>query len=294
MKRRYYLFGILLALLTTALPPKRAVAKAPLTVFVSIAPQKYFVEQIAKGLVDVQVMVQAGASPHIYEPRPQQMVALSKAKLYFAIGIEFEKANLKKIVSTNPQIKVIHTDQGIKKIPMANHEHGNDEEDHDHGILDPHIWLSPPLVKMQARTILNALQKAVPSKGPVFESNYHQFVSSIDELDGQLKKTFAGKKGLAFMVFHPSWGYFAQAYGLKQIPIEMEGKNPKPALLKELITHAREKNIKVVFVQPQFSSRSAKLVAREIGGQVVFADPLAEDWMANLRAVAGKFEAALR
>jgi zinc transport system substrate-binding protein len=96
------------------------------------------------------------------------------------------------------------------------------------------------------------------------------------------------------MVFHPSWGYFAHAYGLKMVPIEIEGKEPKPAQLRELIEHARENGIKFVFVQPQFSARSAKLIAGEIGGQVVFADPLAEDWADNLRGVARKFETALR
>ncbi len=109
-----------------------------------------------------------------------------------------------------------------------------------------------------------------------------------------MKKIFAGKTGLQFMVFHPAWGYFASAYGLKQVPIEIEGKNPKPAQLKELIEHARESGVRVVFAQPQFSTKSAELVAREIGGQVAFADPLAEDWIANLREIAGKFHEALK
>jgi zinc transport system substrate-binding protein len=281
------------------------------SVFVTIAPQKYVVQQICKNLVGVQVMVPPGADPHTYEPKPKQMVAISKAKLYFAIGIEFEKANLKKIVSTNPRLKVVHTDQGIEKIPMAAHHHHDEEEDHnrngghheegehgeshdDHGGLDPHIWLSPPLVKVQARAILSALQEIDPSHRNVYSANYKDFVSRIDELDAELRKTFAGREGLEFMVFHPAWGYFAHAYGLEQVPIEVEGKNPKPAQLKELIKHAREKGIKVIFVQPQFSAKSAEIVAREIEGQVVFADPLAEDWMANLRDVADKFKEALR
>ena len=96
------------------------------------------------------------------------------------------------------------------------------------------------------------------------------------------------------MVFHPAWGYFDDAYGLQQVPIEIEGKDPKPAQLKSLIQHARESDIKVIFVQPQFSTKSASVVAREIGGQVVLVDPLAENWMANMREVAAKFKAALR
>jgi zinc transport system substrate-binding protein len=304
-----------------AIPNASAIDK--IGVFVSIVPQKFFVEQIGKDLVDVHVMVKPGADPHIYEAKPQQMVAISKSQLYFAIGIEFEKANLKKIVSTNPKMKVIHTDHGIEKLAMAAHHHHDDaggyhegehhkegDRDHEkgenHGAaehkkdhheqigLDPHIWLSPPLVMVQARNILTALQEADPAHHAVYEVNYKAFITMLVDLDGELRSVFAGKQGLQFMVFHPAWGYFAHAYGLKQVPVEIEGKEPKPVQLKELIQHARENKIKVVFVQPQFSTKSAKLVAREIGGQVAFADPLAEDWKANLQEVADKFQSALK
>jgi zinc transport system substrate-binding protein len=287
------------------------------------------VQQIGKDLVDVQVMVLPGASPATYEPKPKQMADLSKTKIYFAIGVPFENAWLGKIAAANPNMRVVHTDHGIEKLAMAAHHHHDDDEgehheegkanehhgedehdhdkrvntmgntgqvhdDHEHAGLDPHIWLSPPLVKIQARTILAALQEADPAHRSVYEANFKEFTAQIDQLDADLKKTFAGKKGLQFMVFHPAWGYFAHAYGLKQVPIEIEGKDPKPAQLKELIQHARENGIKVVFVQPQFSTKSAELVAREIGGQVAFANPLAEDWMANLREVADKFQRALK
>ena len=208
-------------------------------------------------------------------------------------------------------MKVVHTDHGIQKIPMASHYH-HDEDAHRkkaeiheaespvkadrHGqvILDPHIWLSPPLVMIQARTILTALQEADQAHRSVYEANYQQFISELLDLDAELKDIFKGKLGLQFMVFHPAWGYFAHAYGLKQVPIEIEGKEPKPAHLKELIQHAREKDIKVIFVQPQFSAKSAKLVAKEINGEVAFVDPLAEDWSANLREVANQFKSALK
>ncbi len=282
-------------------------ASGKVAVFVSIAPQKYFVQQIGKNLVDIQVMIQPGADPHTYEPKPKQMVAITKAGLYFALGIEFEKARLKKISRANPKMKVVKTDQGIQKIPMAAHhhrdekgehhaetEHGQDKDYHALRGLDPHIWLSPPLVRKQARAILTALQEIDPAHRSAYEANYQTFVSEITDLDAELKNIFAGKHGLQFMVFHPSWGYFARTYGLKQIAVEIEGKEPKPAQLKELIEHTREKNIKVIFAQPQFSARSAELIAREIGGQVVFADPLAEDWADNLRKVAQQIKVELR
>jgi zinc transport system substrate-binding protein len=264
-----------------------------LSVFVSIAPQRYFVQQIGRELVDVHAMVPPGADPHTYEPKPRQMVSLATAKLYFAIGIEFEAARLTKILSTNPQIKVVHTDQGIQKISMtAGHHHSEDQ--HDRSGRDPHIWLSPPLVMMQARTILNALQEVDPINRSSYEANYKTFMAELVDLDADLKKIFADRQGLRFMVFHPSWGYFARSYGLVQVPIEIEGKSPKPAHLTELIENAREKNIKIVFVQPQFSSKIAELIAREIGGEVAFVDALAENWSENLREVANKFEAALK
>ncbi len=147
---------------------------------------------------------------------------------------------------------------------------------------------------IQAHTIFVALQKADPLHSSDYEANYKALVSEISELDAELENIFSGTHGLQFMVFHPSWGYFADTYGLKQIPLEIEGKNPKPAQLKELIEYANQNDIKVIFVQPQFSAKSAGVIARQIGGQVVFADPLAEDWAVNLRKVAREIRAALR
>ncbi|MGD9172556.1 MAG: zinc ABC transporter substrate-binding protein [Desulfobacterales bacterium] len=274
-------------------------AASPVPVFVSINPQKYFVQQIGKNRVRVHVMLPPGASPATYEPRPRQMAVLSKTKMYFAIGVPFENTWLEKIAAANPGMTVVHTDGGIEKIPMATHHHAEDEAHHEAGTqghrgLDPHIWLSPPLVKIQARTIMNALQNMDPSHQAAYQNNYQLFVAEIDRLDNELKAIFAGKRGLRFMVFHPSWGYFARTYGLKQLAVEIEGKDPKPAQLKELIEHAREKDVNIIFVQPQFSTRSARLLAKEIGGQVAVADPLAEDWLGNLRNVANKFRAALK
>lgn len=324
---------LFLLILAFILSVGSANAGEKLSVFVSIVPQKYFVQQIGKDMVDVNIMVKPGASPATYEPKPRQMAELSKAKLYFSIGVPFENAWLEKISAANPNMKVVHTDHGIEKIAMAEHHHGEDENNHgshkgehheedhyqekehhdgthegehhnekahedegyhDHNGLDPHIWTSPALVKIQTKTILNALQAADPSNKKVYEANYNSFAAKIEALDKELRQIFAGKKGLQFMVFHPAWGYFAHEYGLKQVPIEIEGKDPKPAQLKELIEHAKAEDIKVIFVQPQFSTKRAEIVAKEIGGQVAFADPLAADWVANLRMMAKNFKDALK
>ena len=269
-------------------------------IFVSIVPQKYFVQQISKNIFNVEVMVKPGASPATYEPKPSQMTKLSSSLAYLAIGVPFEKVWLEKISAVNPEMKVVHTDAAIDKIAMAEHhpdEGGRDDvvdqhgkKHHGHGVLDPHIWLSPVLVKKQAKAILEALKSLLPEQASFFDANYLAFIKKIDGLDLELRQAFAGKKGMQFMVFHPSWGYFAKEYGLEQIAVEMEGKSPKPAQLQKLIHHARENKIEVIFVQPQFSRKNAKVVAREIGGKVITADPLAEDWFTNLRDVAAKFQ----
>ena len=293
------------------------------SVFVSILPQKYFVEQISSGLINVNVMVKPGASPATYEPKPSQMTQLASSRLYFAIGVPFELAWLDKIASASPEMTVIHTDSGIEKHAMAAHHHDADDhkpEIHDHDTyrheaqvnelhahetynngeppidetLDPHIWLSPPLVKIQAKTILAALKKTDPQNSSFYETNFKNFIQRIDKLDQSLSSLFNDKKGMKFMVFHPSWGYFAKAYDLIQIPIEIQGKNPKPAQLGKLINLARAQQINIIFVQPQFSTKSARLIAKEIHGRTIFADPLAEDWLGNLETVAQNFKEAVK
>jgi len=276
-------------------------------VFVSILPQKFFVEKVGDDLVDVIVMVEPGADAHSFEPKPQQLVALSKARIYFSIGIEFEKVWLKRFKATNPKLRVVQTDSGIKKIPMKTpydlnhrrkeHRHSKDAShrgDDPHKFGDPHIWLSPPLVIIQAQNIRDGLIDIDPVHAPVYKANCEKFIAELNDLDKELRSIFEGKKALQFMVFHPSWGYFAQTYNLKQVPVEAEGKDPKPAELQDFIQHAREHEIKIIFVQPQFSASSAKVISKAIGGQVAFVDPLAENWDENLREVARKFKAALR
>jgi zinc transport system substrate-binding protein len=274
-------------------------ANDKLTVFVSIVPQKYFVQRIGKDLIDVHVMVKPGNSPHTYEPKPKQMAALSKSKIYFSIGVPFEKAWLKKISSANPEMRVVPTDDGIEKLPVAAHQHeeeGYHEETKKHaeGGLDPHIWTSPTLVMVQARNIMYALQQVDPAHISIYGVNYRSFISELVNLDIDLVNTFAGQRSRKFMVFHPSWAYFAKAYGLEQIPIEIEGKAPKPAQLMDLINHAREHKIKTVFVQPQFSTKGAKRIADEIDGYVIIADPLAENWHKNLMEVAKSFTVSMQ
>ncbi len=277
---------------------KTTYAGSVMPVYVSIVPQKYFAEKIGGALIDVSVMVQPGASPATYEPKPRQMVTLSKTKIYFAIGVPFEKVWLKKIAAANPKMRIVNIQEGIIKIPMETHRKHEEEHQkrtYNHVVKDPHIWLSPTLVKIQARNILDALVVMDQANQSVYEAGYKQFIIEIKNRDAELKGIFAGKrKAMEFIVFHPSWGYFAGEYGLKQIPVEIEGKDPKPSDLQRLIKHAKKLGVKVIFVQPQFSAASASVIAQAIDGQIAFADPLALNWTDNLRQVAAKFKATLR
>jgi zinc transport system substrate-binding protein len=273
---------------------------AKVHVVVSIVPEKYFVEKIAGDLADVTVMVKPGASPATYEPKPSQMKAVAKADLYFAIGVPFEKAWLPRFAAQNPRMKIVDITRGIRKVPMASHEHGYRESEIgkrkniQHSIfniqhsLDPHVWLAPPLVKILARNIARALETQDPSHRDIYEKRLVRFEKELDTLDRKLRAILRPCKGRAMMVFHPSWGYFARTYGLKQIPIEMEGKEPKPKMLQHLIREAKENGVETLFVQPQFSKRSAEVIARSIGATLVEADSLAPDWERNLLESAQK------
>ena len=284
---------------------KTSEAADKIPVFVSILPQKYFVEKIGGEFVDVNVMVPPGSNPETYEPKPRQMAGLTKAKVYFSIGVPFEAIWLKKIAAVNPEMAISETDAGINKIDMeSNHQHSDissktadkDKHQHDiHGIKDPHIWTSPSMVKIIARNIYQTLVKINPENRKLFDLNLNKFIDEISMLDKEIKDLFSKKDNAAsFIVFHPAWGYFAKEYGLVQVPIEIEGKNPKSGQIQKVIALAKESGIKVVFVQPQFSVQSAEAVAKEIDGEVVFADPLAFDWAANIRMHAEKFSMALK
>lgn len=257
-----------------------------LTVTVSIVPQKYFVERVGGGRVDVNVMVLPGNNPATYEPRPEQLTALSESAAYFSIGVPFEDAWLEKIAAANAGMVMVDTAAGIERMPM--------EVDHGHGEgpLDPHIWLSPELVKVQAQNIADALAKLDPAHGDEYRANLEVFIADIDELEADIKETLAGASS-KFIVFHPAWGYFAHDFELEMIPIEIGGQEPSAQELAHLIEEAQAEGIRVIFAQPEFSTEDAETIAQEIGGEVLLVSPLAEDWLGNLTRVADTFAEVL-
>ena len=272
---------------------------------VSILPQKYFVEKITKDKFEINVMVQPGSSPHTYEPKTSQMKALAASKVYFSTGVSFEHVWLDKFKKNAKKTLFVDLSNGIEKLAMAEHEHHDEEEHeehkdehkaHDHDEhkheakdnhdgedgLDPHIWLDPILVKIQAKNIYDTMLKVDAQNADFYKENYEQFIKELDELDANLKTILAPFKDKAFMVFHPSWGYFAKRYDLEQISIEIEGKEPKPNELVELIEEAKKHDIKIVFVAPQFSQKSAKTISKNINANVVEIDPLSDNWKESM------------
>lgn len=270
------------------------------TVTVSIMPQKYFVEQIAKDFLNVNVMVPAGASPHTYEPKPAQMKALSQSDAYFRIDDGFEKVWLSKLQSLNAKMTVVNTAEGIEKIAMAEHHHEGEQhnaqgaKEDDDGGLDPHIWTDPILVKIQAQNIFSALVTLYPAQADAFKKNYEAFCASLDALDASIRQTLSSIQNRKFIVFHPSFGYFAKRYDFEQIPVEISGKEPKPAELANLIKEAKEENAHIVFVSPQFSKKSAETIAKQINGKTLTIDPLAYEWKENLLKIAQIFQSELK
>ena len=232
-------------------------------------------------------MVGAGASPHTYEPKPAQMKMLSSSDAYFSIGDGFEKAWLPKFKSSNPKMVVVDSIKGVEKIAMANHHHEGEKSGHEE--LDPHVWLDPILVKVQAKNIFDALCTLYPLHVKAFEQNYHEFISTIDTLDLTINDTLKEVKNRSFIVFHPSFGYFAARYHLEQIPVEVSGKEVKPSELATIIKEAKEEGATVVFVSPQFSQKSAQIIAKEIGGKILTIDPLSEKWHENMLNIAKVF-----
>jgi len=260
-------------------------------VFVSIVPQKYFVEKIGGKYVEALPMVRPGDNPHNYEPKAQQMAELSRAKAYFAIGVPFENAWLPKLVAVNPKMAMIHTEANIVKMTMSDHASNNGK--HADEALDPHIWLSPRLVKIQADHILQGLIAVLPQHADEFKHNYQNFITELEKLDQDLTGLFKQTQGKRIMVFHPTWGYFCQDYGLIQIPIEVAGKEPKAAQVWKLVAEAKKEKIDVIFAQPEFSAKSARFIADEIGAKLIFAGALDENWEKNLRTIAAQFKATL-
>lgn len=270
--------------------------KMKLSVFVSVLPQAYFLERIGGDHVDIELLVGEGQSPATYEPTPKQMAKLATAKAFFCIGVPVERGVLRKIGQSHKNLLIVETQKGItyRYLDAHHHDHSKAHATEGNKMPDPHIWMDPKLVKIQARNIYDALSRLDPVHQQEYAANLQAFQMDMDLVDARIARSLAPLKGRKMYVFHPAFGYLADAYGLIQVPIEIEGKEPSAKQLAKLIGQAKQDGVKVIFVQPQFSARSAKTVAKAIGGAVVPINPLSRDYISNLDRIVSSVDEGLR
>ena len=267
-----------------------ATAEAKTLIFVTVPPQAFLVQRIGGDAVEVHTLVGKGQDPHTFEPTPRQAAALAGANLFFTVDIPFEKQLAAKVAASNRNLKIVDTTKGIARLQLTepdHHEaHGNE--------ADPHLWLATNNLRIMADNMAAAMVAAMPERKEAMQTNLATLQREISDLNKRLATTLAPHRGKTFYVFHPAFGYFANAYGLRQKAVEISGKSPTPRQLTALVRQAREDRVHTIFVQPQFDSKSAATVAQAINGAVVPIDPLDQDVLRNLAAIAAAIEQSLK
>lgn len=268
-----------------------------LHVFASIPPVAYFAERIGGAHVRVSVLLKPGENPHSYEPTPRQIMELGGADIYLRLGMPFENQLIDRLYTGDDISKVVDVDKGITRRQMvAHHDHIDEftESESRAPEPDPHTWLSPRLIKVQARTITEALSRINPSNRDHYKTNLAMFLTEIDSVHRIIETVLKPHHGRSFYTFHPAFGYLADEYGLVQEAVEIEGKSPSPRALKRLVENARNEGVRIIFVQPQFDDKSARAVAQAINGAVIPMDAMKKDVLDNLCRMAEKIDLALK
>lgn len=268
-------------------------------IVVSILPLAEFVEKVAGDDVEITVMVPPGASPHAYEPKPDQLVKVSQANMYIKVGtpIEFEISWMDKIFAMNKTMQIVDASAGIDLLNLQqphDHEAADLETDHESARVDPHIWLSPANAEIIIENIYNGLVTLNPSAKQMYFDNKKAYLTELANLDKTIEQKLRHKTNRRFLVYHPSWTYFAHRYFLEQIAIEHEGKEPTVRGIQSVINQAKDHGIKVVFASPQFNMHNAQIIAREIGGKVILISPLEKEYINNLMALTDSLNEALK
>jgi len=265
----------------------------PISIYVSIGAHLDFCQQIGAERVSVNLALAPGKSPATYAPSPREVQLLSQARLYFKVGLPFETALLAKLKALPHTPKIIDTQAGITLHPMQSNSPGFGHA-HRHLGLDPHTWLDPKLALRQATTIYTTLSRIDPDGKNIYTNNYNILKDKLQSLDNALKSSFAPFANRTIFVYHPAFGYFARAFGLHQVSIEIAGKKPKARELANFIKTARAEKIAALFVQPQFDQQSADKVAQVVGCAVVRIDPLATKYCQNLKFIAASVQKTFR
>lgn len=262
--------------------------ECPPTVLVSIPPYKYIAERIAGDTLKTLLLLPPGADPHSFEPRPRQIVEASCAKLWFQVGEGFEKRVQDSLKGHRPDLVSIDLRNGMDLIsigPDEAHAHCG----HSHDCYDPHLWLSPKIMKRQAAIIADALANTYPEHRTLYWANLRQLQIELDELYFSIQEILEPLQKRIILVSHPAYAYFCRDYKLQQISIEFEGKDPSPKHVTQILQKARSADIHTVFVQVQHSSKGARLIANQLGAKVVELDPLSENYIENMRYIARSF-----
>jgi zinc transport system substrate-binding protein len=261
-------------------------AGAELTVMVSIPPQIEIVERVGNGEVTVEALIPPGRSPATYEPSPRQLATLAGADLLIPVGIPFERQVVRRVAAIAPGLTICPATGGDEQ-PDAAPAAAGDADDHGHGRgPDPHFWLDPMLALEHAETVCGCLCTAAPERCATFKAGLQAYRRELEEVDRVIARELAPLRGRTLLVFHPAIGHFAARYGLRQLAIEHDGKEPTGRHLGEVIEQARALDVRVIFVQPEFAGTSVRAVAEAIGARTVALDPLAPDLAANLRQIA--------
>ena len=260
---------------------------------VSILPQKYFVEMLAGDQYEVNVLVPPGSSPASYDPTPKQLRDLNKSEFYLKMGhLGFEKAWMESIKKNHKDMKIIDLATGCSLIQgeESEEEHAAHGHDHSHAGIDPHIWMSPKSALILAENTAKAITRFDPACQDLIQQNLDSLKAIISELDRDFQAMTDKMENKKFIIFHPSLTYLARDYGLEQIPMEYEGKEPSAAYMKELIDKAKSENIKIVFIQKEFDQDNARQISKDLDARLIQVDPLAEDWEKQMRDLFSAFK----
>lgn len=275
---RNLIASLLATVLLAACAPRQAVDEN--TLYVSILPLRSIVEGIVGDDFKIDVLVPPGASPETFEPTARQFVGVNKARLVFNVGlIDFETNLLSKI---KDQDKVVNLSSGIDLI-AGSCSHGGHGHEHAHGV-DPHVWTSPKALQQMAANAYDAIRRAYPDSAK-YEANYNRLRDRLRELDTRTAEKIARSGVEYFIVYHPALTYYARDYGLRQVAIEADGKEPSARQLTAIIRQAREDGVRRIFYQNQFPASTVEIIARDIDAEYVEIDPLQEDAIANIDAM---------
>lgn len=277
----------LMAMLLVSVSCQTASSHKQRVVSVTILPQQYLAEQIAGERFTINCVVPANSSPEAYDPTPRQLMEVEESEAYMQVGmLGFELAWIDKFVQNNPAMKLYNTSEGIDMIENL-HEHRHaDGSVHSATTFDPHVWCSPRNVRVMARNMYNAFVELDADGKSYYEHNYHQLLHRIDSVENLVQNILSPCCGTAFAIFHPSLTYMARDYGLTQLCIEEMGKESSALAMKNIIDEARNRQVKVVFVQREFNSRQVETFAHELGLEIVTINPLNYHWEEEIVKIA--------